>query len=96
MAGLCNLLTCFQQHSFVRVAVGIPCNCGRIYIGKIGVYLSVRIQEHKRAVRTLDTRNALATHIMEHPDYCVEGISIKMTKNNLNTDRGLTINPISQ
>ena len=50
----------------------VYCDCGRMYIGETGRCLSVRIQEHKRAVNTLDTRNALATRITEYPDHCIE------------------------
>ena len=41
------------------IVYGTPCNC-----------LSVRSPE--RAVRLLDMRNALATHIFEHPDHEIE------------------------
>ena len=54
------------------IVYGVPCNCGRTYIGETGRCLSVRIQEHKRAVRILDTRNTLATHIAEFPDHSIE------------------------
>ena len=109
---LCHVKGKPPPEARLGIVYGVPCNCGRTYIGETGRCLSVRIQEHKRAVRILDTRNTLATHIAEFPDHSIEwekssikeyesnwyrrkvkeGIWIKMTENNLNTDRRLTIN----
>ena len=54
------------------IVYGIPCNCGRLYIGETGRCLSIRLREYQRAVKLLDTKNALATHIMEYPDHSIE------------------------
>ena len=108
---LCRVKGKPPPEAMAGIVYSVPCS-GRIYIGETGRCLSVRIQEHKRAVRILDTRNALATHIAEFLDHSIEwekssikehesnwyrrkvkeGIWIKMTENNLNTDCGFTIN----
>ena len=48
----------------------IPCSeCDKVYIGQTGKQLKTRIHEHKLAVKRIDPKSQIATHILEtgHP-----------------------------
>ena len=58
--------------SRLGVVYCIPCDCGACYIRETGRNLTTRTDEHKRAVLHLDSRNALAAHIMQNMDHCIQ------------------------
>ena len=60
------------SESRLGVVYSIPCNCGRVYIGETSRSLDVRRSEHKRAVKSMDSKNAIAVHIIENMDHQIQ------------------------
>ena len=44
----------------------VPCECGAVYIGKTGCNLQTRLQENKSDVFNRNTKNSIATYVMEN------------------------------
>ena len=74
--GIAKLLHPWRGHKLIKnspsstdIQAGvykIPCkSCNKFYIGETGRDLSVRIKEHKTAVKNLKTDNGISNHTLE-------------------------------
>jgi len=67
-----------QKEKRTRVVYEVPCNCGKVYIGKTIRTLETRIKEHKKACREADySKSAIAEHAWtEHHQVDWDGVRI--------------------